>query len=586
MDLQGWVEELRRRRVFRVLVGYGIGTLIVLRAVDQAVAAARLPEGILSAVVVGLGLGFPVAVGLAWAFDLTARGVTRTPEAAEGRGAGLPRGWRLWGTLVGLGLLAAAPGVTWHFLLRGGRAAAGPSVAVLPFADMSPGHDQEYLSDGIAEEILNALAQVDGLKVAGRTSAFSFKGRNVKVSSIGRELNVAAVLEGSVRKSGDRVRIAARLVSASDGYDLWSETYDRRLDDVFAVQEEIARAVVAALRVRLATGQGPGPPSRPASPEAYAQYLLGRHLEEMGTIESYRLAVQAYGEAIRADPSYAAAHAGLGNALFILGSLETKGPDGERWRQDPREATAVAAAERAIALAPDLPEARAARGYIRTLGGGGWNWEGARDDLERARALRPGDAQIQVFYGHLLAVLGRLDEAIALTRRATELDPLDGIAWRYLGGYQNAKGDLAGARATLERGLQIVPGHLLCRRELAFTDLLEGHPAAVLAAFEHEPLEWLRLTMVALALHDLGREDESRAAAARLEQEYGHSAAYQVAEVRAWRGDAGGALAALEQARVDRDAGLRYVKYDPLLRSIRGDPRYAALLAEVKLPVP
>src|SRR2546428_1107998 len=311
----------------------------------------------------------PHRVVLAWAFDVSSSGVERTAPAAT---AGELKGARLALVLVGLGLVAAAPGIIYFFAIRGGGHSAAErtastdavprstSVAVLPFADMSPGKDQEYFADGIAEEILNALAQVEGLHVSGRTSSFSFKGKPTDLAEIGRRLNVATVLEGSVRKAGSQMRITAQLVNTSDGFHVWSRTFDRDLTDIFPVQEEIARDVVAALKVRLLPGRAPSTKwMRTSNPEVHSQYLLGLEFDRRGSTDDWRRALAAYEKALALDPEYAPAWAGVSFATFSLEvfySAELQGDLGQR---------ALAAADRAIALAPEFAEGYRARALVR-----------------------------------------------------------------------------------------------------------------------------------------------------------------------------------------------------------------------------
>src|SRR5262245_52977971 len=282
--LSGWFAELKRRRVFRALVAYGIASFAVLQIIEPIMHGAHWPEIVLSYVVAGLAAGFPIVITLAWVFDVRGGRIERTAPVSAGTGL---RGVQLALLLIAIGVVAAAPGIIWYFLVRGiSKPAASsapppeqstPSIAILPFADMSPGKDQEYFADGIAEEILNTLSQLDKLHVAGRTSSFSFKGKNEDLRSIGQKLNVAHVLEGSVRTAGNRVRITAQLVKVADGFHLWSQSYDRDLADIFAVQEEIARAVVGALQVRLLAGQSPSTKGHSTGDlEAYRLYLLGR----------------------------------------------------------------------------------------------------------------------------------------------------------------------------------------------------------------------------------------------------------------------------------------------------------------------
>src|SRR6266568_2018162 len=346
------------------------------------------------------------------------------------------RGARVGLLICALGLLAAAPGLGWYFLRSVGRRAttAGevaapmvPSIAVLPFLDMSPQHDQEYFADVVAEEILNALAQVEQLRVVGRTSSFVFRGKSDDLRTIGRKLNVAAVLDGSVRREGTRVRITTQLINVADGFHLWSESYDRELTSIFRVQEEIAGAVVGALKVKLLPEQAPTTNQRRTpSVEAYSQYLLGRQYHARQTRDGYRRAVEAYEKAIGLDPTYAPPRAQLAITLRAVGFDAEDGATALKLRK-----RALAEAERAVALGPDLAEAYASRGLLRMefLR----DWSGAQSDFRRALELSPGDPPSHRRMGLLLASQGHLADAITAVDRATQLDPLDTTSWLCLG---------------------------------------------------------------------------------------------------------------------------------------------------------
>lgn len=471
-----------------------------------------------------------------------------------------------------LGLRAAWPGP--------GEDRAAPevaSIAVLPFVDLSPGKDQEYLADGIAEEILNALANVEGLHVPGRTSSFYFKHREAKLSEIGRELQVATVLEGSVQREGHRIRVSAQVVDVRGGFQLWSGVYDREPTDIFAVQDEIARAVVRELRVLL-----PGAASRHLTrPEAYDEYLLARHLFDRGTPEGFQGATAALDRALAIDPGYASAWAWL--SITVLSSAPFLSSPEE---VDRAEARAVAAAERAVALAPDLAESWSARGWVRTALT--WDWAGARSDFERALAIRPRDPDILLRQGRLLAASGRLPQAIAAAQRVLEIDPLHAWAWTFLAMYYDGDGQPTQARAAAARALEIAPQQAYALRELGIADLLLGEPGAALAVFEHQGWGVIRLAGTAVAQHDLGHEREARAALAALRERYGDGEPYEVALVYAWLGDTDAAFDWLGRA-AQREGGMsrlamRSIAFEPLLRKVRGDPRYAALLREMRVP--
>src|SRR5882672_788790 len=393
--------ELKRRRVFRALIGYGIAAFAVLQIIEPIMHGMHWPDEVLSYVVVALAVGFPIVVSLAWIFDVKGGRIERTVPAASTSGL---RGPRLALLLVGIGLLAATPGVVWHFwwlwshpsvpssaeALRAKLNAvppasdirAAPSIAALPLVNLSRDPDQEYFADGLTEELLNLLAKVPGLHVAGRTSSFVFKGKNEDLRTIGQKLGVAAVLEGSVQKAGDRVRITIQLINAADGYHLWSESYDRKLTDVFAVQDEIGQAVVEALRIKLLPGQTPTSKGRTANPEVYNQYLLGRQFFNLANMDGWRRAVAAYEKALALDPSYAPAWAGLSSAAYwVADSADTS----EAFTSGMQQSRL--AADKAVQLAPALADGYVVRAFFRQ--GYSWDWEGARADIQRALALSP-----------------------------------------------------------------------------------------------------------------------------------------------------------------------------------------------------
>jgi serine/threonine-protein kinase len=494
-------------------------------------------------------------------------------------------------------LLVALPAAALLALLGLGTGAAvmgrsqpgGPSVAVLPFADLSPGGDQAYLSDGVAEEILTALARVEGLQVGGRTSSFSIRGRDLEPDAVGRRLGVDHLLQGSVRRSGSRLRIAAELVRAGSGERLWRHSFDRDDADLFAVQEEIAQAVVEALRVRLLPGQAPlVQGSRAVDPEVHRLFLLARYLVARSNPADARTAIQVLQQALKLDPAYVDARALLAYATWSRADM---GPLEEREAADaafdPRLAgeAALREAEELGRIAPDHAETRWMRAFFRSCIS--WNWAGAVEDYERALELAPGDSRLRLHYAGLLAVTGRLAEAQALARRVAAQDPLHGDVYRWLGVFQAAAGDAAGAAATLRRGLEVAPEHAQLQRELGYALLLAGRPEDALALFDRHPVAWMRDVGLALAHHRLGHDRESRQALGRLLalDQHAHLApGYQIAEVYAWRGETDEAFRWLERGLADRDSGMNYLLFDPLLRGLRGDPRYRDLVRRMGLP--
>ena len=446
------------------------------------------------------------------------------------------------------------------------------SIAVLPFADLSEQKDQEYFSDGLAEGLLDLLAQVPDLHVPARTSSFSFKGKSDDIATIAQKLRVAHVLEGSVRKSGTRLQVTVELIRADNGYHAWSKTYDRDIKDVFTVQDEIATAVVEALKAKLApTKQASS--HRTSNPEAYNQLLLGRQFYDRGNLDDFRRAVEAYRKAIALDPNYAAAYAGLVYAEFYVADQTGDVAGFKR---------ANAAAEKAVALAPDEAAGYAARGFTRATSS--WDWAGAQADFAKALALDPADISAQRRYGQLVGSLGRLPDAIAAFRDATELDPLSNPAWRDLGRYLMLSRDFAGAHEALRRALEIQPESSYALNSLGMLQLLEGKAAEALATYGKLDREAFRLSGIAMAEHTLGHAKESRLALDQLIAKHAQEAAYQIAQVYAWRGEKDKGFEWLEQAYQQSDAGLANVKIELLLAGLRDDPRYTALLRELNLP--
>jgi serine/threonine-protein kinase len=584
---QHFIAELTRRHVLRALAVWAIASFAVLQVIEPVLHAYHLPEWMLTAAVTVLGAGFPATALLAWVFDLTATGIIRTgtTDGDTWRGSSLSSP-RLAALLLAIGLLAAAPGVIYFFVWPGtGRRAeaasrAGPdvpSIAVLPFVNLSSDKGQEYFADGVAEEILNALSRVGGLRVMGRTSSFYFKGKDARLSEIGRELNVKAILEGSVRQDGSHVRVTARVSEVASGTQLWSQSYDRELTDIFTVQDEIAGAVVAALRIRVLPGQEPSTrPYRTPNPEVYNQYLLGHRFFARESKDGMRRAVEAFEKAVDLEPGYAPALAGLGLALTLqeLFSWNAAGWGSQGQR-------ALEAAEKAVAIAPDLAEARATRGKTRSWIA--WDWAGALPDLELAVRLNPGDALVQQQYSALLASLGRRLEAILAGRRATELDPLRGNSWQLLSYWYAIDGQFGQARTALDRAGELNPDSEVVWLRRFQLSLWEGKPERALAELgaAHRNCQ----VCLAMAQHSLGHALESQRALDTLLASSSAAAPYQIAAAYAWRGEVDSAFAWLDRAVAMRHPDLVFVKVDPALKALHGDRRFQALLRRMNLPV-
>jgi len=446
-----------------------------------------------------------------------------------------------------------------------------PSIAVLPFVDMSAEKDQEYLGDGLAEELLNTLAKIPELRVAARTSSFQFKGKGARVADIGRQLNVAAILEGSVRKERGRVRINVKLVKVSDGFQLWSENYDRELDDVFEVQDEIASSVARSLKVTFLKAA----PSLPVTnAEAYNAYLEGQYFREQRTAEDLSRSVGYYEQAIKSDPGYALAWAGLSAARIFQVTISYL-PFDEGCRK------ARQAAKRALTLDPKLAEVHSTMAEVAMTCD--WDWAGADASYQRAAALEPRNVTTLGAVADLRGVQGRFEDALALERQIIELDPLNPLAHISLAVDAYRAGRLDESVAAFKKALELNPNNPAIHYSIGKVYLAQSHPQEALAEVERETSPGWRLQGLALANYAVGRQRQSDAALAALITEFHSDMAFQIAEVYAFRGQTEKAFEWLELAYTQRDAGLISVKGDPLLKSLEHDPRYAHLLSKMGL---
>jgi TolB-like protein/Flp pilus assembly protein TadD len=431
----GILAELKRRNVFRVGVAYVLLAWVVIQVTDTVGPAISLPEWTLTVVTWFGVIGFPFALFFAWAFELTPDGLKREKDVDRGQSVTQSTGRKIDFVIIGLLVVAllfvvllddAPPASTEARQGSAEEVVAVPSgersydsIGVLPFDNMSSDPEQEYLSDGIAEELLNALAKLQNLQVAARTSSFAFKGQNQAITEIGSKLNVDTILEGSVRKSGNKLRITAQLIDAADGYHLWSETYDRELTDVFEIQDEITAAIIDALRVHLDTGEPPVvKASEATSLDAYEAYLRGKHQFRQSGESAYRAALTSFREATEIDPTFAPAWAG--RALTVMYLRET-----DFWGDIPREEARLLARNniaRALALDSDLAEVYVAEGMLFA---DDYRYEEALQSFEKAVAINPSLAEGWTWRARLLSRFGRIREAREDMLKALRLDPLD-----------------------------------------------------------------------------------------------------------------------------------------------------------------
>jgi TolB-like protein/tetratricopeptide (TPR) repeat protein len=463
------------------------------------------------------------------------------------------------------------------------------SIAVLPFVNRSASADDEYFSDGLADELINVLAKIRGLRVVARTSSFQFKGTKDDIATIGQRLNVATVLEGSVRKAGNRIRVAVQLVQVSDSSHLWSETYDRTLEDIFAVQDDIAQSVVRELRTTLlgeapdsdASGQARAEVAQAAmgrgsDPEAHRLYLLGRHFLDRGSREDVTTGIAYLKQALEIDPAFALGWAELSRAF----AREA----GAGW-VPPSEAYARAreAVQRALSLKPDLGEAHAGLARIRLYQD--WDWRDVEASARRALELAPGSAPVLRVAAVVAEVLGHADECVALNRRALELDPLNAAAWNNIALPLIETGRLAEAEQAYRRSLELGPRRDGPHASLAYLLLAQGRLEEALVMALQEPEEAMRLQALSIVHHRRGEAKESDEALRELSANHAENFAFQVAEAHAARGEADAAFDWLERAYQERDAGLSFLRISSHLPALHGDPRWRPFLKKMGFEV-
>jgi TolB-like protein/Flp pilus assembly protein TadD len=468
-------------------------------------------------------------------------------------------------------VLGAIIGGVFFFPHRPGQltsAVGENSIAVLPFVNMSEEKANEYFSDGISEELLNLLAKIPQLKVAARTSSFSFKGKGVEIPEIARQLHVANVLEGSVRKSGDQLRITAQLIRAAEGYHLWSDTYDRKMDDIFKIQDEIAGEVVKELKVKLL---GAAPKVRTTDPKAYALYLQGRELARQNNPEAYAKSDSLYRQVLEIDPRYAPAWDELAKNFI------NKANNGLLSSQE-GYARAREAAEKALEIDPDYAPAHARLGYSADADN---DLAGAARHYQRALALDPTDLDVLRNAAVFLKSLGRLDEAVALDEAIVRRDPVNVTALYNLGYSQRIAGRYDAAITLFRTVLSLSPGFGSAHMQLGMALLLKGDATAALAEIEQEKNESWRMIGLPMAYCALGRKADADAAFNAVIAKYEKDAPCNIAYVYAFCGDADKAFEWLDKAITYQDAGLSDIVTENLFDKIHSDPRWLPFLRKI-----
>jgi TolB-like protein len=577
--------ELKRRNVYKVAVAYAVVGWLLIQVATQVFPFLEIPNWAIRFVIFVTALGFPVALIIAWAFELTPEGIKRTEDADTVRQQSRGGAW------IAVVVIAAALSVGLFFLGRytAGRATTRQgetateilekSIAVLPLVNTSGDPSNEYFSDGLSEELIAVLAKIPELKVIGRSSSFFFKGKSNDSAAIGQKLGVANLIEGSVRKQGDRVRIVAELISAADGRSLWSETYDRQLKDVFAVQEEIAKAVAEQMKVRL-LGEKTRSDAVPSNqnPAAHNAVLQSDFYFQQQTAESIQKAISFAQEAVRLDPNYALAYAKLSQAWRQYGASFATANTEKAYEE------ARLAAEKAASLAPDLVEVRKAIGWI-------WmtpalDFRAAEKEFRRALELSPGDAGAKNALSYSLMAQGRFAEAEQTCREAILLDPLVTVLWYNLGRLAVAAGRYQDADESFRKGLEIQPHAARFHTYLSTLDILLKNPTAALQQAQLEPDAFWR--EYALTLIQQTQPDRSAADTAlrNFSTTYASNGAYQIAVVHALRKEPDEMFRWLDNAYATHDSGLSQLVITPFVFEYHDDPRFVALCQKLGVQLP
>jgi adenylate cyclase len=581
--------ELKRRNVYKVAVAYAVVAWLLVQVATQVFPFLEIPNWVVRLVIALVVIGFPIALVIAWAFEATPEGIKRT-EVADAMPTAKGQKKRAWIYIVVIGAVIS---VALFFLGRytaGNKTAAvlpnespTKSIAVLPFVNMSADKNDEYLSDGVSEELITALSKITGLQVKARTSSFAFKGKNEDIQKIGELLHVSHLLEGSVAKAGNKLRITAQLIQASDGNHLWSDTYDRDMQDIFAVRSEVAQQVAETLKIRLLGEEKRKIDKKPTENlEAYNLYRQGRFYTDKLSEEGMTKAVPLFQQAIEKDPRFALAYAGMADNYVIAADAIIP----------PREAFSKAkeAALKAIELDDSLAEAHASLGLVHYHYD--WDWAAAEKELKRALELNPKSAQSLTLYTHYLAGMGRYDEAKKYGAHALELDPLSVSAHWFLGWGAIYAGRSDEAIGFFSKAIELDPNNPWTRWFLGRAYLLSGNSSRAIEEMEtglrFGPDDPLGLGFTGYVYAVTGRRADALKILQRLDELQKRRFISTISRVYVYAGlgDKDKAFEWLEKAYQERSDSLAWFRFDPESKSLRSDPRFAALMRKIGFTEP
>jgi TolB-like protein/Tfp pilus assembly protein PilF len=596
--------ELKRRNVVRAAGLYLVGAWLLTQVASTVLPMFGAPDWLPRSIVVLLAIGFVPMLIFSWVFELTPQGLKRDEDVKPEESIAPQTGRRMNRMIIAVLVIALAYFVVDKFVLsprRDKSAAKAPSsepnagpnqksVAVLAFANLSDDKGSEYFSDGISEELLTVLQKIPGLRVAARTSSFSFKGKSATAQEIGQTLGVANLVEGSVRRAGEKVRIAARLTKTKSGDEIWSENYTRNLKDVFAVQTELAATIVEQLRGQL-TGVGESKAKeviqaqvRAAEKggtnnvEAHESYLQGRFFLNRHSEKEVDQARAAFERAVQLDPQFALAWAGLAKTHIWFCNYSS---EGGQTVFNAHLAAAREAVEKSLAIEPDLADGLSARLVIET--NFDYNWKAAAETLRKALAIAPEDPALLIWAANLATSRGDLSKALEFCQHSVAVDPVNAQARAFLASNLSNSGHQEEARAEYAKVIELNPSAPNSYAAIGGTYLLEGKFEEAATTAQKDAADWARLLIMSCARWGQKRIADSDAALKELIATNSETAAYQVAEVYGYRNDKDHAFEWLERARRQRDAGLPGLRVDTLLPNLHSDPRWDALLRAMGL---
>src|SRR5213595_204336 len=581
MKIDNFFAELKRRNVYKVAVAYAVVGWLVIQVTATIVPALHLPDGLTTAVVVLILASFPVALVIAWAFEMTPEGMKRTENVSPDEVIPQWSKKKFAALIIGIALMAA--GLLVFQMLRSSRSpitatADAKSIAVLPFVNMSADKNEEYLSDGMTEELINVLSKMPGLRVPGRTSCFAFKGKNEEdiFRKVGDQLHVGTVLEGSVRKAGEKLRVTAQLINVSDGYHLWSKDYDGDVKDILNFQSNVAEQVVQALQVQLGTEAARALSKKPTeSPEAHRLYLLGRYEFGKYSEAGWPSSIRYYEQALKLDPNYALAYCGLADTYAYMGGVMMPSKEAVLKEKE--------FAQKAIQLDPELPEAHLS---LACALGGVFDWRNAQIEFDRAIELNPNLSWAYEIYAWFLGGLGRLDEAIAKDKKAIELDPLNSFFQSALAYFLYHARRYDDAIVQIKKTLELDPASTLGRNFLGCCLLWKGDTAGAIAEFQRSKIvvtgAWYQ-GLLGYAYAISGNRPKAEQMLRELEElakrQYVSTTAF--ATIYLGLGEKEKALDWLEKSYRDQESACWYLKVDPIYDSVRNEPRFQALVKKI-----